>query len=175
MKYFISAGHTNDSNGANFEGKFFEHTEALIWRNIICQLLYVEPVPIGSLKDKVNYINKHAEADSIAIEIHFNSAMRGGEHIGKGAETLYHPGSIRGKELANKIQGELLKSFSPDRGIKEGYYQMNPKKPVDYFLAKTKCPAIIIEPDFIHRHEIITYARGTCCRNIVRALVCLGC
>ena len=172
MKYFISAGHSSDSNGANFKEEFFEHREAKVWQFIICELLDVYPVPIGDLKSKVEYINKHATKDSVAIEIHFNSAMKDGEHIGKGCETLYHPKSVSGKNLATKIHTELLRSFSPDRGIKEGYYQMNPSKPVDYFLAKTKCPAIIIEPDFIHRSEIITYARGACCRNIARALTC---
>ena len=172
MRYFISAGHKNDSDGANFKGEFFEHTEAVLWRNIICELLDVYPVPVGDLKSKIEYINKHATKDSVAIEIHFNSAMRDGEHIGKGCETLHYPGSRSGIALATKIHKELLRSFSPDRGLKEGYYQMNPDKPVDYFLAKTKCSAIIIEPDFIHRSEIISYARGACCRNIARALTC---
>ena len=169
---FISAGHENISDGANFEEKFFEHREAVIWRNIICALMDIDPVPIGSLKDKVSYINKNATKDSIAIEIHFNSAVKNGKHIGSGCETLYYPGSKNGIKLAKKIHEALTKSFSPDRGLKEGYYQMNPKRPVNYFLAKTKCPSIIIEPEFIHREDFIISNRGTCCRNIVRALLC---
>ncbi len=172
MTIFISAGHTNDSDGANFKEEFFEHSEAVIWRNIICELLRLDPVPIGTLTQKISYINKNVSGPSVAVEIHFNSAIKNKKHIGKGSETLHYPGSKSGMALAAKIHNEILKSFSPDRGLKEGYYQQNSKKPVLAFLAKTKCPAIIIEPEFIHRHELIVSNRGTCCRDIARALSC---
>lgn len=173
MNIFISAGHKNDSDGANFKEEFFEHSEAVIWRNIICELLAIEPVPVGTLKDKIKYINSKSTKDSVAIEIHFNSAMnKKKEYVGKGCETLHYPNSKNGIVLANKIHGQIAASFYPDRGIKVGYYQMNTKKPIDYFLAKTKCPSIIIEPEFIHRNDLIIRNRGTCCRNIARALLC---
>lgn len=171
MSVFISAGHVNNKDGANFKGTFFEHTEAVLWRDIICELMGIKPVPVGTLEEKVKYINDTMSEPSIAIEIHFNAAMNSKkEYIGKGCETLHYPKSKNGIALAELIHEEILKSFSPDRGLKEGYYQMNPKKPVDYFLRKTHCPAIIIEPEFIHRYGNIVINRGTCCRNIVRAL-----
>jgi len=32
---------------------------------------------------------------------------------------------------------------------------MDPERGADFFLAKTKCPAIILEPEFVHHSEII--------------------
>ncbi len=171
MSIFISAGHKNNSDGANYKKKFFEHEQAVLWRDIICELLGVKPVPVGTLEKKVAYINKHESGSTIAIEIHFNSAMSKGRHIGRGCETLHHPKSKNGIALANVVHQEIVKTFSPNRGLKAGYYRMNPKNQVDYFLRKTRCPSIIIEPDFIHRYELITTSRRQCTRDIVRALL----
>ena len=103
-----------------------------------------------------------------ALEIHFNSAAVPGV---KGSETLYAPGSQRGSKIARIVQCHLAKQYPPNRGIKEGWYRMD--RPgvidyagdtegdeiIDYFLRKTKCPALIVEPEFIQNHRKITSTR----------------
>ena len=107
----------------------------------------------GTLQNKVAHINK-LNVD-LAIELHLNA---GGGH---GAETLYCPGSRKGKILAQKVQDQIVLLGMRDRGVKEGWFHMD--KPgvkehagdvegdevKDYFLEKTNCPAIIIEPYFL--------------------------
>lgn len=154
---FISAGHHPAAPGATFE-RFTEYDEAVIWAERLSEKL--EPnsslVPTGTLKSKVAYINTRIMNGDIALEIHFNSAKNAeGEHIGRGCETLYYPGSEKGENIANKCQEALEIPFPPNRGAKEGWYRMDPKRGPDFFLARTKCPAVIIEPDFVHRCELI--------------------
>ncbi len=171
---FISAGHTHLTSGASYGDLFYEHREAIAWRNILCSLLGATAisVPIGTLKNKVEFIKSQAVkySNNLAIEVHFNSAKRNGEYVGRGCETLHYPKSKKGILLATKVQKAMVEYFEPDRGIKEGYYQMNPSKPVDYFLSRTPCPSIIIEPDFVHRWKLIVKHRQACCESIANAL-----
>ena len=153
---FISAGHYPSHPGAKWE-RFIEHDEAVIWADAICeQLDNSMRVPTGVLKSKTTFINERVMNNDIAIEIHFNAARDSNDNpIGKGCETLYYPGSDTGKALASLCQAVLAPLFPPDRGIKEGWYRMDKSKGADFFLAKTKCPAVIIEPEFVHRSDII--------------------
>src|SRR5687768_17651819 len=100
---YVSAGHHPSKKGATFED-FTEYDEAMIWVDLIIAYLGDKGVrvPTGVLKDKVNFINK---GDAyLAIEIHFNSATNSrGDHVGSGSETLYFPGSERGKKLASSV------------------------------------------------------------------------
>lgn len=168
----ISAGHSPDKPGAHF-GNFYEHEEAVEWAEVLAlnTLTPLEPiiVPTGTLQEKVSFINDiHPD---IAIEIHFNSAVSTtGEHIGKGSESLYYPGSEAGEAAAETIQRHLSSIFPPDRGAKEGWYQMNPSKGSDYFLKKTSCTSVIIEPEFIHRKSIIQNKRLEGCLAILSAI-----
>jgi N-acetylmuramoyl-L-alanine amidase len=182
----ISAGHSPKEKGACFDN-FCEYDEALLWAiNIVRELEYMDIksriVPTGSLGKKVRFINKQSDAIA-AIEVHFNSAMRNGKHVGQGTETLYCPGSINGKILAGAIQKYLWPLFSYDRGIKEGWYRMDrpghkdypgdidgDEKP-DYFLKYTKCPAIIIEPEFIHHKDFIVKKRVPASRQIAYGII----
>ncbi len=166
----VSAGHHPYRKGASFNG-FYEYDEAALWVPEIVRFLNGKgmAVPAGKLPEKVAFINSH-DAD-MAVEVHFNSAMIGGEPIGKGCETLYCPSSARGKALAQQVQDAIAPLFPPSRGIKEGWYQMNKDKGPDYFLVKTKCPAIIVEPEFIHRKEIIQRRRMEACEAIAGALL----
>ena len=169
---YVSAGHHSEKRGACYEG-FCEHEEAKVWVSLIANMLGFNAmvVPVGVLKDKVNFINERSVKNDIAIEIHFNSAIDGeGNHVGKGSETLYYPSSERGHRIAEVVQQELSLIFSPDRGVKEGYYQMNPNRGVDFFLARTVCTSLIIEPDFIHRRSIIERDREDGCNAIAEAL-----
>ena len=179
---FLSAGHYPSRPGVGFEG-FFEHDEAVRWVDLMHEQISDISciVPPGVLRTKVEFINNRRTWDSFALEVHFNSAKANTapegeppvwEHIGRGCETLYYPGSKKGKPLAQVINDAMAKHMEPDRGIKEGWYQMNKDKGPNFFLARTACSAIIIEPDFIHRKDIIQQKREACCEAIACALKC---
>lgn len=178
---FVSAGHYPSKPGAS-HGSFTEYDEAAVWANRIVEILdEAVLVPTGFLRQKAAFIN--ARAPSLAIEIHFNSfkvwrdANRDGlmtddeiHAAGRGSETLYYPGSEKGKRFAEIVQTALASVFQPDRGIKEGWYRLNPDNGPDFFLAKTSCPAVIVEPEFIHRKGIIQDNREEACQRIASAL-----
>jgi len=167
----ISAGHHPYRKGATY-GDFNEHDEACIWVSLLCNMLGSDAlsVPAGILKNKIEFINRQKDLD-FAVEIHFNSALNAdGKHVGIGSETLYYPGSEAGLALATIIQERLSRVFSPNRGAKEGYYQMNKSKGPDYFLAKTRCPAVIIEPEFIHLKDYIKEHREAGCKELAQSL-----
>lgn len=169
---FISAGHHPAAPGARF-GRFIEHDEACIWAEAIVEQLGENGilVPTGVLREKVAFINERILNGDIAVEVHFNAAKNSsGENVGKGCETLYYPGSEAGKDLAELCQGILSEFFPPDRGTKEGWYRMDPARGPDFFLAKTKCPAVIIEPEFVHRFDLIHTHRVEACKDLANAL-----
>jgi len=185
----ISTGHHAYKKGANFEG-FYEFDEAKIWSSLIAYYIgnNVMVVPNGVLKEKVDFINSQKDV-SIAVEVHFNSAQRkigektivesdGSEvieniyeRIGNGCETLHYPDSVKGIKAAKLVQSAMAKVFKPDRGIKEGYFRMDSANGVDYFLARTNCVSLIIEPEFIHHKDLIQKNRDDCCAVIAQALV----
>lgn len=172
---FISAGHHAPADPGACFGGFCEHAEALSWSRAIVQYLHdmdvdAALVPPGPLTAKVAYINNHSPV--LAIEIHFNSAKDStGKNIGRGCEALYHPKSPPGRLLANALHDALAPIFPPGRGAKEAWYRQD--KPghadypgdvegderLDYFIASTRCPAVIVEPQFIHLKDDIR-ARG---------------
>lgn len=173
----ISAGHHKERPGASYRGttdKFVEHDEAVMWQKIVAAQFSPDEVfmvPPGTLPAKVLAINTIPNV-ACAVEIHFNAAIDNhGRHVGKGSETLYCPGSFQGLRLARLVQQELSEVFFPDRGFKEGWYRMDrpgiedyrgdkPGDEVpDYFLKATKMPAIIVEPDFVHRYVLIRSQR----------------
>lgn len=174
MTLFVSAGHHANDPGAVF-GDFIEHEEAVRWRDLIVASLFMQEqpaiaVPTGTLIDKVSFINKAAsKAHSIAIEVHFNAGGTPG--VTAGSETLYCPGSQAGEMMARIVQERIADIFMPDRGIKPGYFRMEPSKPVDFFLRKTRCPAVIIEPEFVHNAVKIRANRERACVEIAAALM----
>jgi len=168
---FISAGHHPAKPGATFQ-RFIEHDEAVIWSELLYDTIGTGAslVPPGTLQAKVDFINARILNGDIAIEVHFNSAKANGQHVGRGCETLYYPGSEKGEKLATAAQAALAEVFPPSRGVKEGYYRMDPSRGADFFLARTKCPAIIIEPEFVHRFDIITDNRTEAIIKLSKAL-----
>lgn len=161
MKVAVSAGHNPVAPGAAYNG-LTEHAAALVWCADLKAALEayghdVFEVPTGGLTAKVGAIN--AEKCDAAIEIHFNSD---GGHAGHGCETLYMPGSTAGEQFARAVQHHLAGVFAPDRGAKEGWYRMDRPGHADFpgdvegdevadaFLRLTHCPAVIVEPCFIH-------------------------
>lgn len=161
MKIAVSAGHYPAAPGAVW-GAYIEHNKALEWRNFILAYLgqrgaSVFTVGVAGLTNKIAQINA-AKCD-LAIEVHFNSDPG---HKGKGSETLYCPGSATGEALADELQRAISPFCAPNRGAKPGWYRMDLPGHEDYkgdvdgdevkdaFLSKTNCPALIVEPYFIH-------------------------
>lgn len=180
---FISAGHHPAKPGACYEG-FCEHDEAIKWVDLIINYLGDEGqiVPAGVLKEKVNFIN--VREPNLAMEVHFNSFKMWVDYnkdglvtddelvaAGDGSETLYYPGSVSGKTVAETVQKSMSQVFRPDRGCHEGWYRRNKVNGPIYFLERTKCPAIIIEPEFIDNKDIITQNRDLGCEQIAKALL----
>lgn len=164
----LSRGHYQERPGATHNGNS-EFVESERWIRRIYLLIKnhgipVEIVPTGRLSQKVKYIN-NKKAD-IAMELHFNSDISKRQH---GSETLYYPNSKKGYELATSIQNEFERRaiLQPNRGAKEGWYLMD--KPgvkewsgdiegdekIDYFLKKTNCVSVIVEPEFIYNADTL--------------------
>ena len=180
----LSAGHEPNAKGASYNG-FNEHDEATIWVQTIYDIISAGDlyqcsiVPTGSLTDKVKWINSQSDAQLI-VEIHFNSDESKRQH---GSETLYMPGSEKGKWAAEIVQAEMAGLFPPSRGVKEGWYRMD--KPghvdykgdvegdeaIDYLLRATKPVALIIEPEFIYNREIIETKANAACVALAAAFV----
>ncbi len=170
MTIFVSAGHHPKVKGARFKDEFVEYDEAVPGQDLICNTLksFGIRVQTGTLRQKVKRINNLIELGGptidtpIAIEIHFNSAKNAkGRHIGTGTETLYrgHEGEI----IANVVQEAMCKAMgTKSRGVKE--------RNDLHFLKATICPAIIIEPEFVHRYPIIQHYRKSACLRIAQAL-----
>jgi hypothetical protein len=178
----VSAGHYTQARGAVFKD-FAEFPETLSWAmRINHHLRELEApsllVPPGHLSRKVKYINEVHKSTgvSMAVEVHFNANDKGG------SETLYCPGSIKGRRIAGVVQTALSGVFQPCRGVKEGWYQMDRPgivdyhgdidgdEVIDYFLRATHCPAIILEPEFVHNRDLIEARREEACRVIAEAL-----
>lgn len=161
MSIIIFAGHHPTRPGASWYG-FNEHDEALRWLVLLREFFEEEDLligPVGPLRNKTEFINNRQPV--LCADLHFNSAPLGsdGEPRGEGCETLYYPGSERGKIAAEYVQNALSEVFQPDRGVKEGYYRMDPSRGADWFLARTKTTALILEPEFIHQKEKIVEKR----------------
>lgn len=163
----ISAGHYPAAKGAQ-AGDFNEYDEAVLWAAQVCRLLGSEAVlvPTGTVRQKVEYINALPDI-AVVVEIHFNAAA---SRSAQGSETLYYPGSEAGKTIARKIQKAIACLFQPDRGVKEGWYRADKSKGPIFLLARTRAPAVIIEPEFIAHHESIVAKRDAACTVLAEAL-----
>lgn len=179
IRVAVSPGHGAGSDvGACHEG-FCEYPETEAWRDGLADALLKKGIEVfkvdaAGLTDKVKSIN--AMDCQLAIEIHFNACGGCGA---SGAETLYYPGSVNGKAAAELVQAQLCAAMgNRDRGVKKGYYQMNPDKGPDYFLKATNCTALIVEPEFVEYPDRIQSKRGKACEamaeGIVDALAALG-
>lgn len=158
-KIYIVTGHNARKGGASgeYEGeRYTEYDIATEWTHQIYNSLVdaypTELIDDYSLTKKVEMINS---GDPLfAVELHFNSNVNA-----RGSESLYFPGSRKGKRLASLVQEEFnrVDIFQPDRGVKEGhYYNANGEKQgILYLLRRTKCPCILIEPEFMSNIDTI--------------------
>lgn len=163
---FLSAGHHPAAPGAAWKG-FVEHQEAVKWVTHLARLMpNAMVVPTGDLGRKVAWINARAKKGDLAVEIHFNAATPSA----KGSETLFAPGSVQGQAWAGEIQACVSKLFLPNRGTKIGWYQADPAKGPLAFLSKTKCTAVIVEPEFVYWADQIYANRAACCDALAKVL-----
>lgn len=173
-RVFIAAGHHPERPGAGFEG-FYEHDEAERWLD---EMFTLDPeqrtlvrVPTGALEKKCNFINYRCKVTDVAIELHFNSAVNAdGEHVGAGCESLFMPGSPSSERLAKVCQDVLGPMLPPSRGLLAGWYRQDEKRGAYFFLQRTRCAAAILEPEFVHRRDVIQSKRPIVARALARAL-----
>jgi len=190
----VSAGHNPDAKGASYK-EANEYDEAVLWQDKIIELLgswdqgspnihfIPKRVDTGSLREKVKQINAIKGVD-IAIEVHFNAA---GDPNISGCETLFYPGSSAGREAGKFVNKEIFSAMQvKNRGVKEGWYKMDRPGVIDfpgdvdgdenpdYFLAKTRCASLILEPDFIAQIENIQARREAACAGICSAMYTLA-
>lgn len=93
-----------------------------------------------SLQDRAK-ISNDAKAD-VFVSIHQNGAEN---KLARGVETFYCVGSVKGKVLAQHVQGELVKlKYTKDRGVKEAEF---------YVIKHTKAPAILVECGFVTNEQ----------------------
>ncbi|MCK5787944.1 MAG: N-acetylmuramoyl-L-alanine amidase [Chlamydiia bacterium] len=178
----LSKAHYPEKAGASYKG-VTEHKLSIKWIGDLHRMLMllgydVRIAPVGGLTSKVEFIN-NLNAD-LALEIHFNGSSNPNV---SGVETLYCPNSKKGKVLAQIVHEKYAPTMRcKDRGIKEGWYKMD--RPgvedypgdidgdeiADYFLRKTNCPAIILEPDFISQYDNINLKQELACSEIVKGI-----
>lgn len=182
-KVGLSIAHYPESPGAGHMG-FYEHAESIVWTGLIRGFLLdheyeVAVAPVGRLKTKVDWLNKQNCA--VVLETHFNHSSLLSVN---GCETLYCPGSVKGKQFADMVHRRYAPGLdNRNRGIKEGWYRMdvpnrvdyqgdvNGNEKADYFLRKTNCPALILEPDFISQLLTITTKRFSVSMNIAIGII----
>jgi len=178
----ISIAHYPESPGAGYNN-IYEHQTSKIWISALRNKLKffnieVPVAPIGNLESKVEFINR-TDTD-LCLEIHFNGSYNPKV---SGVETLYCPGSIKGKKLAKVVHSYYAGVMGVrDRGVKEGWYRMDRPgfedypgdkdgdERKDYFLQYTHCPALILEPDFISQIANIRNKQDEACMSIARGI-----
>lgn len=204
----LSAGHYPKAPGVTYGG-LVEHNLATEWINIIAlhirERMAVDIIPTGPLAifkrdvdgavvkgangkpivigGKVHVVNEaHGGRRPVALaaELHFNGDAARKQ---RGSETMYCPGSTRGKQAASIVQGRLGKVMPPDRGIFDGWLKRDRPGVIDYpgdvdgdehiaaFLELTDPVAIIIEAEFIHNRDVIEAMRDEACQAIALGLV----
>lgn len=182
MRVAIDTGHNppEDLGAISVEHKLCEYIEAHEIVSHANRLLYaqgIELVNFGeTLKRKVKLVNK--ARPNIAIEVHLNSSN---SEKARGALCMYYP-QKRSRDLARFIlQGikdatlaPILGSSLPTRGAYIGHYRLDPSKAILYFLRKTKCPAVVVEPLFISNKEDADLLRKSRIHNTIAAGIYLG-
>jgi len=177
----VSAGHHASAQGADRKG-VTEFMETCHWQELLMETIpaqakarrqEVEVVRIDpeKLSRKVQQINQ-SDCD-LAIEIHFNAAS---DDAARGCEILYYPGSDVGMDAGRKLCVQLAAAMeTKSRGVKPGWYRMDRPGVIDfygdkdgdempdYFLRKTNCTALIIEPEFLYHIEKIKERREAAC------------
>jgi len=140
----VSIGHQPSEGPAKVEEHFHASKVATILYDFFLAKAFRTQLFEGSLVEKTQAINIF-KAD-VAIEVHFNALEwpYNPERYGSGYEACINKGSIKGAYLAQCIIDEFYDKLPFDKrgtGIQE--------REDLWFVRKTKCPAIIVEPLFL--------------------------
>ena len=143
MKIFINPGHGGSDPGVCSRHNVFESDVALIIGKMLLNRLKLNGYPAVLFQQKEHYFEISKEENksnaTLFISIHCNGAISTAAH---GVETLYYDGSKKGKQLAEIMQQQLVKTTGcADRGIK-------PRTDL-HVLNRTNAPAILIETAFL--------------------------
>lgn len=170
MTILISAGHHPYRKGARYK-EFHEYDETIVWASKVAQLLNGEAlmVPPEVLRKKVAFINSIVDPVCV-VEIHFNAVGEDLQDRVRGSETLHYPTSGEGRRLAAAIQERIREVFPPDRGVKEGWYRGDKNNGAIFLLKQTRCPAVIVEPEFMHHFNDIRTRRDAGCEAIAQGI-----
>lgn len=170
-KVILFAGHYPENPGAAWDG-LSEHEEAVRWCDLLREHMDEAELligPTGRLREKTRFVNLRWPV--LAVDLHFNAWRdEQGKPRGEGSMTLYCPGSVKGELAAKFVQDELAQVFEPDLGVREGYYQLNSEKGPDWFLVRTKCPALIVEPEYVHHGDKLRDLRAEGVDALARGL-----
>lgn len=153
MKVVINGGHYPglDSGAVGASGL----QEAVVARDIMQKVAgYLRAVGYEVLEVQENELYQITDASNsfgadLFASIHCNAA----ESIyAQGAETWFNNGSVKGKELANCIQDQIINSIKYPNGekiVNRGIKNATPGINGLYVLSHTDCPAVLIETAFI--------------------------
>jgi len=166
---YLSAGHNPTSPGACYKG-FCEHEAASTWVDKIQRTMgdrHALIIPTGTVREKAEFVN--ARQPTALIEIHFNSTPLDSERV-EGYMTL-HQDTDASRELATEVHSALSDMGSQDRGLWIGYHRLDESLGMNFLLAKSTVPSIIIEPEFIYNQAVILERGYITCRAIARSLM----
>ena len=158
MRIAIDCGHNppGDIGALSVDGKLAEFVEAHKIVSFAYRMLFQKGFEIVNfaerLKAKVQIVNQ--AKPNLAVEVHLNSC---GDPKQRGALCLYYP-SQKSRDLSRFILegihncsaiGIVGSALIKKRGVYAGHFRLDPSKPILYFLRKTRCPAVVIEPLFL--------------------------
>lgn len=145
MKVALIPGHgpSIDKGAENTDG-----TTELAWnRDLVSRVQFhlngkVESVIVNRVKERLSPVPEiNATRADIAIEFHCNAS----DGRASGTEMIYYEGSKAGRKLAEALLSRTVEALKlPNRGVKTPFAGRG-----NYFLSKTKMPAVIAESMFI--------------------------
>lgn len=153
MKVFLDAGHGGIDPGATGNGYKEKDLTLKLCLDVEKQVARHGMITNQTRRDdRFVSLEKRSElanafkADAF-ISFHFNSFTN---NLASGVETFSHTNSIKGRELATKIQSELVKAklYIKDRGVKQANFSV---------LRRTNMPASLLEVCFISNKEDVEF------------------
>lgn len=147
-KIFINPGHdiNKDPGAVNKITGLREADVALAISKKVLNCLQAEGHEVRLMQDdSLSSVTNQANAwgADIFVSIHCNSF---GNPQANGTETLFYPGSSKGRLLAHCIQARMIETFNTsDRGIKE--------RSDLWVLKRTTMPSCLVETAFISNPE----------------------
>jgi len=151
-KVMVSVGHYSDENTREIEYPANLRVGQLLHSFLINNGFLCEIIEGGQLRDKVRSINIYNP--DIAVECHFNrlSYPHDPKKYGSGYEVCIWQGSRSGRRLAGEILHQWKKRL-PFKRRGTGVWERTDL----YFLKKTYCPSIILEPLFLDNATETTF------------------